>query len=410
MVVISRKTPINTILDYIRRSTSLFTFIIKVCIMSLLDYLGKRVTPVKLFTIKSDSGADGYGWGKLTPEMAAEYLRSGRLECRSFAQTLRELYPGEDMAERLIDGFTGGEGGLGRSSASRKVRNWLCDKNIPVDREELFRLSFALGLTEGQTSRLLGQCTDCGIHYRDGRDVIYAWFLRRGGSYSEARAFFASLPPMPNLTTPLPACAGGMVTHELQASFQRVRSVEELRECYIEKLPLMGELHLRAFAYFDKYFAQLISPDPGLVDEDEPNYSVDMVMELYLSMNMPSGRERSGLSSVQKLIKHGWPNATALKKIRARQADVPRKLLLLLYVVTENVLDGGYTEADEAYITWQERLEDHWWTLNAILSDCGMPILDPRDPTDWLVLYSMTAGSEPMSNRMSEVIESLFPD
>lgn len=96
--------------------------------------------------------------------------------------------------------------------------------------------------------------------------------------------------------------------------------------------------------------------------------------------------------------------------IKARERDVSRELLLLLYVVTENVLDAGYTESDEEYITSEERFEDHWWTLNAILSDCGMPTLDPRDPTDWLVLYSLRTDADSMSKRMAAVIKKLYDE
>ena len=48
--------------------------------------------------------------------------------------------------------------------------------------------------------------------------------------------------------------------------------------------------------------------------------------------------------------------------------------------------------------------------LNAILTDCGMPLLDPRNATDWLVLYAVTAGDEGMSERMESVIEHIFKD
>lgn len=113
---------------------------------------------------------------------------------------------------------------------------------------------------------------------------------------------------------------------------------------------------------------------------------------------------------VQRLIKYNWPNTTALKNIRNRRADVPRKLLLLLYVITENVVDGEYRETDEDYLTPRERLDDHWFALNAILTDCGMPPLDPRNATDWLVLYAVTAYEESMSERMEKVIEHIFAD
>lgn len=111
-----------------------------------------------------------------------------------------------------------------------------------------------------------------------------------------------------------------------------------------------------------------------------------------------------------KLLKRNCTNATTLKNIRSHRRDVPRKLLLLLYVITENITDGDYSELYEDYLTPEERLEDHWISLNAILTDCGMPTLDPRNAMDWLVLYAITASEESMSERMSQVIEALFQD
>ena len=104
---------------------------------------------------------------------------------------------------------------------------------------------------------------------------------------------------------------------------------------------------------------------------------------------------------------------TALKNIRNHQEDVPRKLLMLLYVVTENSLNGNdaYRELDESYITQEERVEDHWWTLNAMLADCGMAQLDTRNPFDWLILYAISAEEDEfMSDRMEQVIASLFAE
>ena len=40
-----------------------------------------------------------------------------------------------------------------------------------------------------------------------------------------------------------------------------------------------------------------------------------------------------------------------------------------------------------------------------------MPTLDPRNATDWLVIYALSAGEdESMSERMSQVIDHLFSD
>ncbi len=197
----------------------------------------------------------------------------------------------------------------------------------------------------------------------------------------------------------------------MQNEFLQVRTVDDLRACYLRNLDSFGVFHLRAYTYFSKYLAQLMTPASAVNGVQEPDYSMEAVMEQYLSLKMPSGKKREGYSVVQKLIKRNWPNTTALKNIRLRREDVPRKLLLLLYVITENVVDGEYSELDEDYISPQERLEDHWYCLNAILADCGMPPLDPRNATDWLVLYAITAdGDHPMSERMEQVIEALYAD
>ena len=274
---------------------------------------------------------------------------------------------------------------------------------------DVFRIAFALGFSDPDTSLLLGLCTEYGIHYRNGKNVIYAWFLRMGLPYSEARDFYASLPPMPSIGL-LPANTPKNLTHELQNAFQRAQTKPELRRCYLENFDKFGMFHARAWFYFQKYLSQLIHPIISYNGVDEANYSLEAVMEQYFSLRVPSGKKRQGYSVVQKLLKQNWPNLTTLRNIRLQKADVPRKLLLLLYVATENIMDNSYHELDEEYISMQERLEDHMWTLNAILTDCGMPVLDLRNAMDWLVLYAVTAEDEPMSERMEAVLAQLFAD
>jgi len=346
----------------------------------------------------------------MTPAMAAEYLWSGSIVLRTFHDTLRELYPHPDLLTRLTAAFQADARDGKPDSIAKNVRNWVTGRSQPTSREDIFHIAFALSLTEQQVGCLLGLATDYAIHHRDGKEAVYAWFLRTGRSYAEARAFFETLPPAPRLDVP-PDGMGDHLTHDLQNEFLRVQTEEDLRTCYLRNLESFGALHLRAYTYFSRYLKQLVRPVSSVDGMQEPDYSMEAVMEQYLSLKMPSGKARGGYSVVQKLIKQNWPNTTALKNIRLRKEDVPRKLLLLLYVITENVVDGDYHELDEDYISPQERLEDHWYCLNAILADCGMPSLDPRNATDWLVLYAITAGDgQPMSERMEQVIEVLYAD
>lgn len=349
--------------------------------------------------------------GAMTPEMASEYLRDGRIQLRTFAESLRDVYPFPDIGRRLTDAFLAFEPESSSEAVAKKVGSWLDGRSRPGHREDVFKIGFALGLNEGDVSHLLGQCTGYGIHYRGAMDVIYTWFLRSGRSYVEAREFYAALPAAGRSSGRGEEPGNVHITFELRNTLMSARTSEELREAYLRNIDLFGRLHLRAYRYFEKYLGLLRRPESGWDGDSAEDYSLDTVMKKYLTLRMPSGRARGGYSVTQKLLKRNWPNATSLKNIRAQREDVPRKLLLLLYVITENVVDGEYSELDEDYLSIGERLRQHWWVLNAILIDCGMPTLDPRNATDWLIMYALTAdGNESMSERMSQVIDHLFAD
>ena len=349
-------------------------------------------------------------YGNMTPSMAADYLRNGQIIMRSFSETLKEMYPAPDLAQRLIDFFCSIVPDTNPQAVSRKIRNWLSGRNQPANRVDIFRIAFALGLTEYQLNYLLSLCTDYGIQYRNHSELIFTWFLRNGYGYREAEDFFTSLPPIQERNMARTKRTS-LLTHELQSKFQTVRTLDELRECYIRNLNNFGNMHLRAYYYFETYLNQLIHPTPSWDSETEEDYSLEAVMNIYLSFQIPSGKKRTDYTLVQKLLKQNWPNATSIKNIRNHKEDVPRKLLLLLYVVTENEMASTdpYSEMDEDYMTLEDRVEDHWWTLNAILEDCGMAPLDPRNATDWLILYAISADpDEPMSDRLEQVISCVF--
>jgi len=345
-----------------------------------------------------------------SPRMAADHLKEGKLQLRKFHEVLCEMYIGDDLMLRLIQAFQEDIPEANPRSLSIKIQNWLSGKSYPQNREDIFHIGFALRLTLPQVNTLLGYCTDYGIHYRERIDVVYSWFLQHRKTFFEAQRFLKSLPPIPVREQLVYCTQSYNVTQELRDAFLLVHTEEDLRACYIANMPLMGHLHFRAYYHFKKYLDLLIHPASAWGGMKEPDYSIEAVMEQYLTMNMPSTRSRSSLTVIQKLLKQNWPSSTSLKNIRLRKEDVPRKLLLLLYVVTENALGDEYDEIDEEYVTPEERLEDHWWTLNVILADCGMPPLDLRNATDWLIFYALAADDEPMSQRMEQVIEYMFAD
>ena len=417
-------------------------------------------------------------YGNMSPRMAADYLREERISIRSFSDTLRRMYPRPDIVQKLKDFYRDNPVEGKHSSMNRKIQNWVYGRNHPTNREDYFRIAFALGLTEAQLNFLLGMCTDYAIQYRDGREVVLSWFLRNGYSYREAIDFLAGLPQGGNSlhdvdlhddvtaggpcsgtrkagtasdSAASPACMksdkapadmekchnrgfsslakareprsrdygysgrglteASRITHEIRNEFLTIRDKEELLSCYVRNMGRFGQMHLRSYYYFRQYLKQLIQP-LTVFGEDELDYSIETVMETYLTLHMPPGKKRSNYSLVQKLIKQNWLNTTSIRGILNQTEDVPIKLLLLLYVVTENSdFRSDYSELDEDYVSLEEKVEDHWWTINALLTECGMAALDLRNVFDWLVMYAVsTDGEESMSERLEKVINELFMD
>ena len=341
----------------------------------------------------------------MTPAMAARYL-NGAIRIRGFWEMLRRFYPAGDLRDRVTRAVA--QPGDEPKSVARRVRNWEQGKNAPANREDLFRIAFALGLDELQTSGLLGMCTDYGIHYRNGRELTYAYCLRRKLTYEQAAALYASLPDPERTGHGGSRGARLQDTKQIVSVFADVRDDAEFARLYEEYLDSFGTLHQRAWDYFDRFFQVLVSPGEG-----EERYSIEKAAQTYLTLHMPSGSRRREYSVVQRMLKQGWPNATKLKNICAHREDVPRKLLLLLYIITENVVDDAYDELDETYLSPEELFEEHWWRVNLMLQDCGMPTLDPRNVYDWLVLYSLNSGGrqdEAMGERMESVIAAMFPE
>lgn len=340
----------------------------------------------------------------ISPQEAARLIQRLK-DIPSFGDEIRKLYPGEDIKNKLVDAFCAADQS-DRASVDRRIRNWLNGQNIPQSREDIFICAFALSLSEQDTSKLLGLCCDSKIHYRNPRELTYAFALRSGYTYERAVKLFESLPD-PSAPEYFVTRPPTVYTTAVRRDFEPAENEEEFVASYYANLTALGEFHNKAYSYFKRYMSVILSPEEG-----EEDYSIERVVEIYLHPLADSGRDRRALDRVQKLIRRAFPNATDLRRMQARRMDIPRKLLLLLYVVTENSFDSGYEEQDEEYVTAQERFEQHWWGVNLMLSDCGMPTLDPTNPYDRLILFALNTEDEDesMLERFDSIVTYLFGD
>ena len=360
-----------------------------------------------------------------SPHQMVEFLKEGA-KFRSFSDILRQVYPNEDLETRLINGLQEITG-ENRDSLAKKVRNWLKGKNTPQNRQALFQISFALGLDEDRASKLLGTAAETGIHYRNPEELAFAFALRTGASYERALKLKEMAKDICRDTfqgirkadmwreTPL------LYTRQLKASFAHIRTEPELMAFFKEYRGELGYLHETAYEKFIELLAQLQKPvgererlvQEKIDEEDqEPEYTMRDVIVEYLGMNVPEGRNLGEMTPLQRLVKKFWPNESSLFNMRNRKTDVSRKVMILLYLVTEAFDEETADEEWDYYLDDLDeedadtRLEIRIEKMNLFLNLYGMNLLDPGNVFDLLVLYSMKAIES--GERMAEVLDALF--
>ena len=89
-------------------------------------------------------------YGNMTPSMAAAYLQERDIPLRNFPQVLQSMYPGRTCSPgwwSISPASARRKAGL-LSSPWGKKRTTGFWRNVPANREDYFRIAFALGLGE----------------------------------------------------------------------------------------------------------------------------------------------------------------------------------------------------------------------------------------------------------------------
>jgi len=335
----------------------------------------------------------------LSAKEAVAFLYTG-MRLRTFQDILKQVCGSADLEKELAAALCELNPAAQPESTRRKVRNWMCGKNLPTDREDVYQICFALLLDQSQTDRMLTLLTDQGIHYRNPKELIYAYCLRYHLDYSYACQLLDQYAGKKK-----PDANKEPVTQILRQGFQNVKVEEDLFSFLIRNQSLMGSSHNTAYAYFCKMLTLLTGEEL----EGEEHYSMEYVADTYLRLNMPQDKKTSRYTDMQKIVKKYWPGSRSIKAMKSRSEDVSRKTLLLMYLVTGGNWGSEYDELDETYIGPREFLETHCNRMNKMLRECGMRRIDPRNVFDYLVLYCLRPEDDLfMSDRMKQLVTAMF--
>lgn len=341
---------------------------------------------------------------------AVQLLEEGA-KFRSFRDKLDAFAYGRDLRKTLTNGLCENHPEAKFDAVDKKFRNWLNGRTQSVSKADAFELAFVLSLSLEDADRFISMVTEEGIHYRDIQELVFAYALSKGMSFSEAKSLYERMPKETGSENGNTDIATSLIKGD-------VLSIADENEliAYVDKtLPMLGKFHNTAYHLFMEYIGML--EDAGITDglDDEKAMSVRDVLDSYLyRKSVPAGAKgkKENLSEAQKFIKADWPDETTLSRMKSRQTDVTRKVLILLFLATNGGdAEEDYDFDDDEELTRDEVFADAVARLNLMLSSCGFMKLDPRNRFDWMTMYAMCAEDIfDVDDRFASFLSELYPD
>ncbi|MBQ9211530.1 MAG: hypothetical protein IJ153_07520 [Clostridia bacterium] len=329
-------------------------------------------------------------------DFARQYLESG-IHPRAFSDTMLRCAELTDLVSlRLklfsLDGFIGESSG---DSLRRKIDGWLKNKSIPNSRDQLVRICYALDMSPENAQNFMATVSEGGFHYRNPQELTWMFGLQEKLPYNTVVKLQEKVSAI--------RIGGSGVTRDIAYHFQNIRTVDEFLVFVSTHADNLGKLHNAAYYHFTRFMNLLTGPQSSLFDMQEEIYSVRDVVRLYLEMPAVKSQDKTALT---KILSHHWPDEILLSRIANRQVDVPRKVLTLLFLITDGGEDNNCLSDDPAEI-----FADRYRRLNLLLDECSFSPLDPRNAFDWLALYCMYVEDDAdVSERMRAVFRENIGD
>lgn len=325
-------------------------------------------------------------------EFARAYLEKG-IRVPTFPEILAEYSGVTDasaLREKLCIRLQGMIGEPNAASIRRKVSVWFTGKTAPENRGQLVRIVFALDMSDEQAQNFLACAGGGCLHQRNPIELAYLYALRSRLNYNEACHLIERIRHI--------AIGGQGKTEVLENEFTKIRGEDEFVDFIRQQRMNLGELHNTAYEYFQEYMEVLTKPPDSFPHLPERAYSVREIVQMYL-------KPPAGSSSVLgKTLRAHWPDEKTLSQIANRRQDVPRKVLILLFLITDGAENSLYVNdaavSDDARVLF----DDRYRRVNQMLDDCGYSQLDPRNVFDWLMLYCMYDHGELNGNERLQAV------
>ncbi len=373
----------------------------------------------------------------MTASEAIDFLEK-EAKMRTLREKLERFSHGQELKSTLVQGLMQNHANQNKESVERRVRGWLNNpKNQTLRKKDAIELCFILKLSVEEADALVALISEEGLHWRNPDEIVYIFALKQGMDYSEAQKLNDEMAGILSGVAESGTPAEDSFTPLIRSEVTALRTREELIDYLTGAVSRLGRYHNNAYRLFMEMMNALENPLP---DEGEENAGLfekeelmreeltirDILREYLYEKNVlyakgliqadkkkdkkspRSGEERLVFTVIQEEVSRSWPDETTISKMKSRKADVTRKVLILLFLATEQEPEEDEEDADYA-LSKEEIFETLYQCLNDLLLQCGFMPLDPRSPFDWLILYCICAVDMfDMNIRMKTVFKEMF--
>lgn len=274
------------------------------------------------------------------------------------------------------------------------VKNWLSGKSKLLSKESALKIAFTLQMDSNEASKFLMQsCWLDGFYMRDYNDVIYRYCLDKKMGYEQAEELIKEhsyLDNQPNPDAANEIQSGVRITEYLDRKLKTVSTLDELNHFIEQNQEYFGSFRRQAYEKFmvlyntEKYYSPYKFGD---IPTDE-----EICKEIAMSIPSLKGRQAI-ISNVLKKITEDALSRTTLSEIIGKNknhgkiTEVKRKHLILMWLY---VNAGNPDYGDDEFLNRDTAFRECIMDINdKLLEPCGMPLLDSRNPFDWIVMNAL---------------------
>lgn len=367
----------------------------------------------------------------LTASEAVDFLEK-EAKMRTLREKLEKFSHGQELRTTLVQGLMQNHPNSSRDAVERRVRGWLNNpKNQTLRKNDAIELCFILGLSVEEADAFVALISEEGLHWRNPDEIVYIFALKQGMDYSEARKLNGEMAEILSGVAESRTPAEDSFTPIIRSEVAALCTREELVDYLTGAVSRLGRYHNNAYKLFMDMLQVLEHPKLYETEEsaglfEQENLTIRDVLREYLyernvlyakGLVRASKKKNDPLSEEEKLIftviqeevSSSWPDETTISKMKSRKMDVTRKVLILLYLATDQEPVEEDEEDMEFVLSKEDLFEQRYQCLNDMLLQCGFMPLDPRSPFDWLILYCICAGDMFDADvRMRTVFKEMF--